>query len=387
MNGDIRESLLVWHASPAEARAAIERDGISIVQEAIFVGLHPGIPAGYAEKHQPGGYFISLLALPHDQWRWGWDGDYELSLAEGYVRRSAGRQTIVEMVDQPEAVRRQHMRSPDDGRDERGAPWCWMGQFGYDGWLDEALLAAQCDAMLEEETRPWRWVLGAAYLHFASRACRAPRLKRMCAALRAALASPLPLPDSAVALAVEVWKRADNHWASTLAGEDLRAVPFRRLGQLWAWLSASGDQNACRRLRDGMPSWQSHLDALTALMAVPFNDYGARYHVDHADPQLVECLVTILTHGPMHNARAAAGIRAIDRLADELADPALLELLRRLRFLPGRARRCIPQALLPRASRLKGALETIAAQRRGSIRATARHILIGAVKMPKAQQP
>jgi hypothetical protein len=117
------------------------------------------------------------------------------------------------------------------------------------------------------------------------------------------------------------------------------------------------------------------LDALAALMAVAPNDYAAEVDLGPPDARLVEALVTVLTHGPMHNARAMAAIRAIERLPEHLGDAALLELLRRLRFLPSRARRNVSQALLPRASRLEGVLRCIAAQQHGSIRAAAEFVL------------
>ena len=197
----------------------------------------------------------------------------------------------------------------------------------------------------------------------------------MATALRDVLLSPLPLPDSAAELALQVWKCSDAGWTAKLAEASLGDVPFRRIGQLWSFLYASGDRDACRQFRAQSTPWVRQLDALAALMEVSPNDYTAEIDLGPSDARLVEALVAVLTHGPKHNARAMACIRALERLPEHLGDVALLELLRRLRFLPSRARRNVTQALLPRASRLESELRTIATNQHGSIRSAAEFVL------------
>lgn len=367
LNGE----LLVWHATPLPAREAIEQGGIAIINEAVFVGLHPGIPTGLFEHHCKEGYVISLLALPHDEWQWGWDGTYELSLKEGYLRQPVPRRNMVETVDSGEAMRRQLLRTADGGT--LGAHGGWLR--GYHGWLDEHSLVAQCDGLLRDSSRPQQQLLACAYLSFASAQSR-QNIPPLTGVLSTVLTSALPFPESAVQLAVEVWMQEDTLWASHLAAALTPELPFARICQLWAWVYATGDAGVCREFREKMPAWHRRLDELATLMALSPHDYGATITFAAPDAALAQVLVTILTHAPMHNARAMAGIRALEAFPEPLADAALLELLRRNRFVPTRARRFVHQALAPRAARLQQDLQAIAAQYPGGqIRSAAENIM------------
>lgn len=368
---DINNELLVWHATALPARAAIEQGGISIINEAVFVALHPAIPIGLYQQFCKEGYVISLLALPHDAWQWGWDGTYELAVNEGYLRKPVPRGNMLEIVDQEEALRRQHLRTAD------GQPHGAFGDWnrGYAGWLDEDMLIEQCETILRESTNPQRQLQACAYWYFAQEQSRRhgpPIADRLCAIL----SSAQPLPESAASLAMQIWPHEDPAWISHMAAAVTSRIPFSRICHLWATVCTYGDDESCRQFRENVPEYQQRLDELAKLMALSPHDYGAVITFSQPDAELARILVTLLTHSPMHNARAMAGIAAIAQLPDELADAALLELLRRNRFVRSRARRHVHLALQPRAERLQVELRAIADRfTAGSIRSAAEHIM------------
>ncbi len=368
---DINNELMVWHATALPARAAIQQGGISIINEAVFVALHPGSPTGLYQKFCKEGYVISLLALPHAEWQWGWDGTYELAVNEGYLRKSVPRCNMVEIVDQDEALRRQHLRTADG--QPHGAFGDW--QRGYSGWIDEDMLIEQCETILRESSNLQRKLQACAYLYFAQEQSRRhgpPIADSLCSILTSAQ----PLPESAVALAMQIWPHEDPAWISKLADTVTPSMPFSRICHLWGTLCTYGDEQSCRQYREKVPECQQRLDELAKLMALTPHDYGAVITFSQPDADLARILVTLLTHSPMHNARAMAGISAIEQMPDYLADAALLELLRRNRFVPSRARRHVHQALKPRAERLQVELRAIADQfEAGSIRGAAEHIM------------
>ena len=368
---DINKELLVWHATALPARAAIEQGGISIINEAVFVALHPGRPTGLYEQFCKEGYVISLLALPHDEWQWGWDGTYELAVHEGYLRKPVPRCNMLEIVEHDEVLRRQHLRTAD------GQPHGAFGDWhrGYSGWIDEDMLVEQCETILRESTDAQRQLQACAYLYYALEPTRrhGPSIAdRLCSILTSAL----PLPESAVDLSMQIWPNEDPAWISRIAASVSSRMPYARICHLWATVCTYGDAQSCRQFREKVPEYQQRLDELAKLMALTPHDYGAVIAFEQPDAELARILVTLLTHSPMHNARAMAGIAAIAQMPDVLADAALLELLRRNRFVRSRARRHVHQALKPRADRLQVGLRAIADQfTAGSIRAAAEHIL------------
>lgn len=368
---DLAQCIYVWHSSPVEAKEAIERDGVSVRREAVWVSLHPGVPVSFAKSYTHG-FFLSSMALSYERWRCGWQGNCIFCLREGTLYLPVARAEMVEILT-AEAVDARIVASglyhAQKQFGERVSPFSnYVRLDGYHGWLDEQMLVQSCREVLEEIGAPAeRRVLAGAYWFYLPYPERRKLQALAVNALTAVLAGEGALDGSVAGMACEVLAKEEEQLP--LMG-DWQCAPKSRLYFLRLW----GGGKLWNRLPEAV---QHSLDAqhLGSLEALWKMMKGEEAEPVAQDEELAQGLVDSITHGAVGNLPGKRLLALTCRLPPDLADRCLLELLRRLRWMPSQVRKDVEMALSDRQERLEKELMEIAGKHKGLPETAAQRIL------------
>jgi hypothetical protein len=361
--------LIGWHASRAQAHEAILREGLQVIGEGVYFGLHPAVPASFAECHYGRPYVVYALALPRSgEGAFVWDRDFYLSAREGYAFRTVGAEHILEGAPNDACDRR--FVAPGNSGFDRWYPFDgkrnYVGESrllrGFAGWLDEAALDEQIAALLADPLRdPEGTLLAALYVRWLTEEKQAAFQEVALCATQEVVLRGEGLCDGAFVVALGQWI-AGGRWPEPAALERaVRRWPLARLALLLAWRRDGERARALlervRQVRDDVCYRQlayigEGLESPDRWLSLGTSPLW--------DAELASALVQLAWHGRIASVQCRTLIDAIAQMPAELSDPALLDLLWGIRHVPSRSRNRVRWHLRPRVPRVAQQLQQIA---------------------------
>ena len=362
MKIDLTKEMIVWHACPVAVLEDIKREGLRVMRESIYVGIHPGIPIAFGRKHYDG-YALFALRLTHADWTWGAHNGYEMMIHEGMLRQDVSKDDIVEMLSEDEIAERL--------RDNNGRTGRLFGTStvvsGYAGWLNEPYLIASCREVFA--SRPsFRYALAGLYVTRLGDDCDASAvITETVDAMLRLLDADCELPTGAVRVALSVLERCDLDALAEHVADIRVDVPPERLYLVYLKLDAEHKSQLIDVLRLKRPAIADGLLAMTRILSGDDNRVLSTHHAD----LLARCVV----FGMTSNADARRIISALADVPGDISNDALLYLLRYIRQVPSRSRQLVVTALRARKGALLGQLEEIARFYNGFPRRSVNRIL------------
>jgi len=375
---DPAQTLRCWHATTQPFAERILAEGLIPREGRIYTSLHPYWPI-VLKRDQTRRFTLMGIELPltgSDAWSFG--TDFGLGAWETFLRRPVAAAHIVDRVDGDDDCAWPRFAGA------RGAARCQplpalAALDGYDGWFsDPALFSQRCQELALGPDGN-RAALAAVYLnHFQPVEESAAMLRRVASGLaHAIVASPTIHPGSLRAIAdVLNHKRID--WVGAALQIPLAPLPLPRLAlsvalARFATTSAESRDALLRRLRDVLPAPQARrFAAVCGLMQGVLPSVA---DLADADTETMDAMIDVVRLGQLGTVRGKSALDAIERLPTELADTALLELLRHRRAVPSRARRHLDRKLKRRVPRITPTLTAIANETDGRPRQVARWLL------------
>lgn len=340
---DLRTHFIAWHTVREEYFRDLSLTGRQNYGTGIHYCLHPLVPCRFAQGTRDYGRF-ALCAIHVPVQNWQWNLQLTVGVQEGIFRASIPAQWVKEILPYEQLSPYFSAISPGKGAAE--GVFCAYSPHarisGYEAWLDESALMAQCRAVLASaQAAAISRLTASIYCCYASPSQRAQVYPAVRSAMAELLYSREDLDPGVAALAVDILDQGGvPDWENLSAERGGEALPFERKVLLaWRQAAAPWGRAVLANLTRSSPEQYAVVDRLIQLVR------GTAHGMPGLDDGWLPAMVDILTCGQLDNAQAYRVLDLIAQGSPAVIAAALPKLIIRSDSIPSRARnRILPLA-------------------------------------------